>query len=735
MSGAIAGAVLLVAAVTALGAAALRVASLATTDGLERAVAAAPLFVACAVVEALALGAVGLGGSGIALALAAAATWLVARRFVPSAAAAEPIPRVALIGLIALWAGWVVWALRFPYLGLDGSTYHLSAVAEWVINGTTGHSLDLYARIPVGSYPLTGETAVAWAVGLAHSFAPVALWTASVVVLLVSAAWVGLRALAVPPLRALLAIAALCLVPVALRGLVGAETDLPAVAWLVTAGALVACARARPALLAPAVVAAGLAIGTKTTTLPLAVLVVAAGAYAGRASLRRLALPFGLALGLGFAAGGLWYLRNLLAHGSPLWPFVSAPWGDPVPPLLGRVNYSLLERPRATLEGQWAIYRVTLSGGLVLLAGGLLAPLWARRRAVIAAAAVTLFAVLTWSAAPFTGAGAAPFLQVNTLRYLVPAMAAGALALALSGRCAVLVLLASIAWSAKTYLDNPYLPGEGTLIVVASGGGGGRRPSDQAPALARNCCSLRNSGARTRQRSLRAAPRASRGFRLRRRHLVHSASRLARRPPADRLLPHPDRPARRRPAPPPARARRPGRAVRAGHGAPHARLGRGAQGRPQPLRHARGRALPGGNQAGLRRWHPPRLPGGPMTPLPLSVLTPDYLVSGVVEDAAQKWTWSFFSPLQKDSPQPLIVKVTEARSTGNRAAPPLTGCTASFAYGDRDDRRHLDRPANRRAVGEVVCRSGDSRWPPSCSQARTRSPDSSCPRTEPCRRY
>jgi hypothetical protein len=192
---------------------------------------------------------------------------------------------------------------------------------------------------------------------------------------------------------------------------------------------------------------------------------------------------------VGFVAGGLWYLRNLIAHGSPLWPFVATPWGDPVPPLLSRVDFSLLERPRETLEGQWAIYRVTLSGGLVLLAGGLLAPAWARRREVLAggllapawarrrevlaAAAVTLAALLAWASAPFTGAGAAPFLQVNTLRYLIPAMAAGALALALSGTggsrtraWVALVLAVALGWSAKTYLDDPYLPGEGTLILA-----------------------------------------------------------------------------------------------------------------------------------------------------------------------------------------------------------------------------------------------------------------------------
>jgi hypothetical protein len=297
--------------------------------------------------------------------------------------------------------------------------------------------------------------------------------------LLVASGWLGLRSLAVPRLVAGLALAALCAVPVALRGLVHAETDVPAVAWLVTAAALVACARTRPALLAPALVAGALAIGTKTTTLPLALIVVALGlAAAWRARvLRRLALPLALAALLGFVVGGLWYLRNLLAHGSPLWPFVSAPWGDPVPPLLGRVDYSLLERPRATLEGQWAIYRVALSGGLVLIGGGLLAPLWARRREVVAAAAVTLLALLAWASAPFTGAGAAPFLQVNTLRYLIPAMAAGALALALSGRedgrarwWVALVLLVALGWSAKTYLDDPYLPGEGTLVLAVAAG-------------------------------------------------------------------------------------------------------------------------------------------------------------------------------------------------------------------------------------------------------------------------
>lgn len=484
---ALAGAFLLVAAVVAMGDAALRVASLAAPGGLERVVAAAPLAVAAAVAWALLCGLFGLGGSALALAAGAAVALALARWRAPRPAnglaselaawlrAAPLRERLGAALALGLLAGWVVWALRFPYLGLDGSTYHLGSVADWVTGGNAGVSEVLYARIPVGSYPLTNEASLAWAVGIAGSFAPVAAWTAFTGGLLACASWLGLRALAVPRALALLAIASLCLVPVVLRGLVHVETDMPAVAWLVAAAALALRARERAALLAPAVVAAALAIGTKTTVLPLAFVVVVAGAWWTRASLRRLALPLAAALALGLVAGGLWYVRNLIAHGSPLWPFRAAPWGDPVPSLLDAVDFSLLQRPRATLEGQLPIYRAAISGGLVLLGGGLVACAWARRRTVVAASVLTLLAVLAWASAPYTGAGAAPFLQVNTIRYLIPAMAVGALALALSGRSGrraqgwvALLLAASLVWSFKTYLDASYLPAEGLLIGASA---------------------------------------------------------------------------------------------------------------------------------------------------------------------------------------------------------------------------------------------------------------------------
>lgn len=67
-------------------------------------------------------------------------------------------------------------------------------------------------------------------------------------------------------------------------------------------------------------------------------------------------------------------------------------------------------------------------------------------------------------------------------------------------------------------------------------------------------------------------------------------------------------------------------------------------------------------------------------PWPLDVVTLEYLVSGQVEAAAQKWGWSYFSPIEKRPAQALALTVAEARPTGALPAPPLAGTSASFAY-------------------------------------------------------
>jgi hypothetical protein len=67
-------------------------------------------------------------------------------------------------------------------------------------------------------------------------------------------------------------------------------------------------------------------------------------------------------------------------------------------------------------------------------------------------------------------------------------------------------------------------------------------------------------------------------------------------------------------------------------------------------------------------------------PLALDVLTLEYLISGQVEPDDQRWAWTYFSPHEKQPAAALQLTVSAARATGTRAAPPLAGSSASFAY-------------------------------------------------------
>jgi len=119
---------------------------------------------------------------------------------------------------------------------------------------------------------------------------------------------------------------------------------------------------------------------------------------------------------------------------------------------------------------------------LVLLAGALASPLLARRRAVAGVASATALALLLWANAPLTGRGDPPVLDklaLTTTRYLLPAIATAALALALAARertvarwIATLLLTAALAWSVLENLGPgfPITP-SGKLLAVASAAG------------------------------------------------------------------------------------------------------------------------------------------------------------------------------------------------------------------------------------------------------------------------
>jgi hypothetical protein len=437
---------LLGASVVALAFAGLRLASRFAEGGLARLLAAAAFATAAAVAEALLLGLFALGGSTAALTIAAVATGVAAYVLLPSPALPlgdelvawwheRALLERALLGALAgAGLAWLVWQLRYPALGFDTIHYHLPEMVLFVQGGHPGTIFDVLPGLPVGNYPLATEVTVGWAMGIARSFVPLVAWPWITLTLTATGAWAGLRALEVPRIAAGLAAAALCTNPWLLAWQSnGSVTDPPALAWLVVCAALTAMSRRNRALLAPAIVAGGLAIGDKTTALASVLLVLAIGLWAGWRVRQLPTKALAMATVVATGVGAFWYLRNLVLHGSPFWPLIATPWGDPVPPAVDVQSATFLEHPAKTIDALHRAYLNRFGGALILLAGALLAPLAARRRRVAFASLVTLVGLLVWANSPITGID--PSVQLgetvfSTTRYALPVVAAGGVALA-----------------------------------------------------------------------------------------------------------------------------------------------------------------------------------------------------------------------------------------------------------------------------------------------------------------
>jgi hypothetical protein len=476
---------LLVVAVVALAQAGWRLAAPAARDELARTLAAAAFAGAAMVLWALVLGLFGASSSPSLLFVGAVVTWLVVARVAPESGgpgvrrwwrATPRRERAGVVAAVFALAAWAVWQLRHPYVSLDGLTYHTSLVASWMPDGNAGAATDLLEGVPVGNYPITHEVLLAWLSALAGSWAPAIVVGPVLAALLATAVWVGLRALGADRVASALAVVALLALPLVLGSLNSVSTDLPALTWFAVAGALAAAAWAgAPGLLPFAVLAAGLAVGTKTTSVVLvgAVLVLAGWALRDRLPVRPLVLAFVAAAALAV----IWPVRNLLDHGSPLWPFQAWPGGDPVPPAFAAIDDAFADHPKAMLDGRVDDYLRTLAGGALLLLGALVLPLLARDRRAIGAAAVTFVALVAWTNAPYTGIAASTELAVGATRYLLPCLGAAVVAVALSARGAMrvpalAVLGASALWSVgrDAQIGFPLMPSAGLLAMAAVAG-------------------------------------------------------------------------------------------------------------------------------------------------------------------------------------------------------------------------------------------------------------------------
>jgi hypothetical protein len=377
--------------------AALRVADRWVGAGWPRIAAAAGLFGLLATAVPLACGLAGLGTSpaalaGVSLAVALGAGARAGRKSIGVLAEGAP-------GTLAAAAGGAGVALlaeqvALPRVRTDG--FHLLEVVRWLRDGHPGALLGIDPSLPFDHYPLANELILTWGAGIARGFAPVSLWASALVFLLAGSAFCALRARDVETGPAALAAGAALLLAVAVANVDGSGTSFAAVAW--TAAALSVLLRPAP-LLGPGLLLAGLAVGTKTNCVFVLAPVLAWAIGQG---------PRDRAAWLG-ALGGLlvaapWPLRNLIEHGSPLWPFSRVLGiGDPLPSVLRQYQSSFLDDPVAAARAYADVDLPTVARLGLALAGALaLAPL-ARRRDVTWLAALAGGCTLLWAIGPLSG--------------------------------------------------------------------------------------------------------------------------------------------------------------------------------------------------------------------------------------------------------------------------------------------------------------------------------------------
>jgi hypothetical protein len=268
-------------------------------------------------------------------------------------------------------------------------------------------------------------------------------------------------------------VVALLTTPLLLVGLSSHSTDASSLAWMLIAGGLIACSREQPLLLVPAVLAAALSIGTRTQSAPVlvALAIWALVIHRSGRTLRPYRKHLTAAALLAILIGAFWYLRNIASHGSPLWPTVGTPWGDP------RATYfdnapRFFEQPLGYLTH--VLNHRVKSGGIPLLVVGMVTPLLTRRTAARFCALVAGLGTALWMFTPFSGE-----TDFATTRYLFPVMAASMAGLVLAGGtrgwlliATILFLLASAAWN-MFQLTGPIDGFVHPIYLVAGASAGG----------------------------------------------------------------------------------------------------------------------------------------------------------------------------------------------------------------------------------------------------------------------
>ena len=404
----------------------------------------------------------------------------------PAPAEAPPRPPVwnvaaivAVLSVGALAAAWVVPTLSTLASGMDRTDslwYHLPLAAKFVQTGYLGHIYFFDPIFLASFYPANSE--VIHAVPMLffdRDIASTVINLGWLAVALLSAYCIG-RPYGLGPqalIGSSIALGSQSLVEFqageALNDITGVAFVLAAVALLVNGYAAGARAegpttgrRIAPAALAVAGIAAGFAAGVKLSFLaPVAALTVAVILIAPRATRLRATLAFGIPM---LAAGGYWYLRNLIAVGNPI-PYIGSvgPISLPAPvrDFQLRPDYAVVHYWNDTSvwtnwfapglhESFGTLWPATLLGML----GVAVYAIWRGGEPILRAlGAFVVVTAVAYVFTPLTAAGepGQPIAFTWNVRYLAPAIAVGLAILpclpaarATAGRRAVVLAAMSI---------------------------------------------------------------------------------------------------------------------------------------------------------------------------------------------------------------------------------------------------------------------------------------------------
>jgi hypothetical protein len=243
-------------------------------------------------------------------------------RFAVRATIRELRPWQSVLALAA--AGAVVWRLVLaavlPPFAYDALTYHLTVVASWVQSGRIGPNP--YAPC-CARYPANAEVLFAWpTVLLGRDTLVDAVQIVSA--LLGSLAVAGLaRSAGASRAAALTAASLFLLIPIVLTQANTDYNDLTVAATFLAALHFSArfAAERRLAYAGLAGASAGLAFGTKTTGVGLAVFIALGMAIAAGRALRRSGAGLAVFAAMVLVTGGWWYAKNWADTGNPVSPF------------------------------------------------------------------------------------------------------------------------------------------------------------------------------------------------------------------------------------------------------------------------------------------------------------------------------------------------------------------------------------------------------------------------------